>query len=145
MDYNNDHNIIFVTGGSGFVGSNLIKRLVDNGYPMVRAMSRSNQSDDTIRKCGGQPIRCSLSDDRSMKNAITGCKTVIHCAAKLETNANTIEELFQDNVKATEQLYNTGLIYSSTDFIVSDQKARDTLSYRNIISYNEGMDELLLE
>ena len=48
--------IVFVTGGSGFVGSHLIARLVARG-DTVRALSRSDRSDQQLRGLGAEPVR----------------------------------------------------------------------------------------
>jgi hypothetical protein len=72
---------IFVTGASGFVGGAATKHLVGEGHK-VRAMSRSEKSDDAIRKVGAQPVRCNLEDvDASV---IGDAEVVLHCAAFVE-------------------------------------------------------------
>jgi len=52
---------IFVTGGSGFVGQNIIPILIANGYE-VQALARSNKSIKLVSKLGAKPIKDDLND-----------------------------------------------------------------------------------
>ncbi|EGG23990.1 hypothetical protein DFA_06128 [Cavenderia fasciculata] len=107
---------VFLTGGSGFVGKVIIELLVEKGYHVV-ALSRSDSSDKEIARVGGTPVRCSMSDESSLMEHIKGCFSVIHCAAKLETNASSIDELFRDNVDATKTLYNVSCFQNVRVFV----------------------------
>ena len=46
----------FVTGGSGFIGGALIRRLVGDGW-RVRALARSERSAEALSAAGGEPAR----------------------------------------------------------------------------------------
>lgn len=70
----------FVTGGSGFVGSRLIERLVQSGWA-VTALSRSAGSDVRVRALGGVPVRAALDDLNSLKAALGDAEVVFHAAA----------------------------------------------------------------
>jgi nucleoside-diphosphate-sugar epimerase len=72
---------VFVTGGSGFVGGAAIRRLLAQGH-QVRAMSRSEKSDELIRTLGAEPVRCDLEDVNA--EHLAGCDVVIHAAAYVE-------------------------------------------------------------
>jgi nucleoside-diphosphate-sugar epimerase len=72
---------IFVTGASGFVGGAAAKKLVAAGHD-VRAMSRSEKSDATIRGTGATPVRCDLEDVTAQHIGDAGA--IIHCAAFVE-------------------------------------------------------------
>lgn len=72
---------IFVTGASGFVGGAATKHLVAAGHT-VRAMSRSEKSDDAIRAMGAQPVRCDLETVEA--DFIGDAEVVLHCAAFVE-------------------------------------------------------------
>jgi nucleoside-diphosphate-sugar epimerase len=72
----------FVTGGSGFIGGALVRRLVANGWT-VRALARSDASAETVRERGAQPVRGDLDDVGAMAAGAAGCEVAFHCAAHL--------------------------------------------------------------
>ena len=47
---------VFVTGGSGFVGQNLIPMLIEKGYK-VKALARSVQAIQKVEKFGAVAIK----------------------------------------------------------------------------------------
>lgn len=73
---------IFLTGGSGFVGRRLLASLLENGHS-VTALSRSPQSDDTLRALGANPLRGSLDDVANWQDALAGHDVLIHAAAPI--------------------------------------------------------------
>ena len=72
----------FVTGGSGFIGGALVRRLVAEGW-IVRALARSDASADAVRERGAEPVRGDLDDVASMAAGAAGCEVAFHCAAHL--------------------------------------------------------------
>jgi nucleoside-diphosphate-sugar epimerase len=72
----------FVTGGSGFIGGALIRRLVADGWT-VRALARSDASAETVRERGAEPVRGDLDDVGAMAAGAAGCEVAFHCAAHL--------------------------------------------------------------
>jgi nucleoside-diphosphate-sugar epimerase len=74
---------IFVTGGTGFLGRKLIPRLVKEGHP-VKALSRSEASDQVILKLGAVPARGSLENISQWEESLKGSDILIHCAAPVE-------------------------------------------------------------
>jgi len=91
-----------ITGGSGFVGSRLIERLVQQGW-RVRALARSDEAVRIVESRGAQSVRGSLDDVSALVEAAKGCSTVIHVAAlfKLWGEAREFE---QSNVQGTANL-----------------------------------------
>jgi nucleoside-diphosphate-sugar epimerase len=72
----------FVTGGSGFIGGALIRRLVADGWT-VRALARSDASASVVSERGAEPVRGDLDDGPSMAAGAAGCEVAFHCAAHL--------------------------------------------------------------
>jgi nucleoside-diphosphate-sugar epimerase len=72
----------FVTGGSGFIGGALIRRLVADGWT-VRALARSDASAATVSGHGAEAVRGDLDDAASMTAGAAGCEIAFHCAAHL--------------------------------------------------------------
>ena len=72
----------FVTGGSGFVGAALIRRLVADGWS-VRALARSPEAEAAVREAGAEPASGSLEDPAALQAGAAGAEYVFHSAAKL--------------------------------------------------------------
>jgi hypothetical protein len=90
---------LFLTGASGFVGSAVLSAWSDRHR--IRAMSRSESSDATIRELGGEPMRCSLGG--VTKDQLADCEVVVHAAAYVE-DWGPPELYWQVNVEGTRQL-----------------------------------------
>jgi nucleoside-diphosphate-sugar epimerase len=73
----------FVTGGSGFIGGALIRRLTGEGWS-VRALARSGSSEQAVREAGAEPARGDLQDAAAMRRGAEGCEYAFHAAAKVE-------------------------------------------------------------
>lgn len=70
----------FVTGGSGFVGRNLIRALVERGDE-VRALARSTEAAKAVEALGAQAVRGDLDDAQALAQGLEGCELVFHSAA----------------------------------------------------------------
>lgn len=73
----------FVTGGSGFIGGRLIRRLVADGV-RVRALARSDGAADKVVEAGAEPVRGDLGDGGALRRGMDGTEVVFHAAAKVE-------------------------------------------------------------
>jgi nucleoside-diphosphate-sugar epimerase len=72
----------FVTGGSGFIGGRLIRRLVGEGWS-VRALARSEHAERAVTELGAEPGRGDLADAGSIAAGAEGCEVAFHLAAHL--------------------------------------------------------------
>lgn len=72
----------FVTGGSGYVGRNLIRALVQRG-DSVRALVRSPASARVVADLGAAPAMGDLDDVAAMQRGMAGCDAVFHAAAEV--------------------------------------------------------------
>ena len=70
---------VFVTGGSGFIGGALLRRLIDDGRE-VRALSRSEVSATAVETAGARPILGDVFDERALIEGMRGADTVFHVA-----------------------------------------------------------------
>ena len=91
---------IFVTGGSGFLGRQLIADLAAEGCT-VRALARSPQAAAVVSALGAEPVAGSLDDAEAMRAGMSGCDAAIHCAAHVAM-WGPWAEFERDTVRGTE-------------------------------------------
>jgi nucleoside-diphosphate-sugar epimerase len=89
----------FVTGGSGFIGGALIRRLVGGGGRVV-ALARSDRSAAAVADLGAEPARGDLDDVAAMTAAAKGCDVAFHLAARV-AQWGSREDFRQANVEGT--------------------------------------------
>ena len=89
----------FVTGGSGFIGGALIRRLVAGGCE-VRALARSDRSAAAVSELGAEPVRGDLEDVGAMTAGAGGSAVAFHLAAFV-AQWGTREQFRQGNVEGT--------------------------------------------
>lgn len=70
----------FVTGGSGFIGGHLIRRLVADGW-QVSALARSAASEAKVAEAGANPVPGDLDSSEAIRAGAQGCDTAFHAAA----------------------------------------------------------------
>lgn len=95
---------VFVTGGSGYVGRNLIRRLVADGL-RVRALARSEASARIVAALGADPMRGDILDRASLESAMTGCEWLIHAAADTAHGAFAAQQ-HHTNLEGTRNVLN---------------------------------------
>ncbi|MBI4329138.1 MAG: NAD(P)H-binding protein [Chloroflexi bacterium] len=71
--------MILVTGGSGMVGRNVVRRLVQEGYP-VRIFSRSPGA---APPAGVEGVTGDIRDPESLRRAMRGIESIVHLVAIL--------------------------------------------------------------
>lgn len=71
---------IFVTGGAGFIGSRVVKQLLDNGYE-VKCLLRKTTNTRRIEGLKFERFDGDITDANSLKEGMKGCNGVIHLAS----------------------------------------------------------------
>jgi nucleoside-diphosphate-sugar epimerase len=89
----------FVTGGSGFIGGALIRRLVEGGCS-VTALARSDRSAAAVADLGAEPAHGDLDDRAAMAAAASECEVAFHLAARV-AQWGPREEFRRANVEGT--------------------------------------------
>ena len=107
--------LCLVTGGSGFIGSHLVQRLVRDGRP-VRCLVRQRSDTALLDRLGVELVRGDLTDRRSLARAVEGCRHVLHCAA-LVSDWATVGEIRQVNVIGTRDLLEASIAASAERFV----------------------------
>ncbi len=76
----NSSGIVFLTGGNGFIGSRVLRVLLNEGYA-VRCLLRASSDTRRIDDLDFERIEGDIRDGALLKEAIRGCRGVIHLAS----------------------------------------------------------------
>ena len=93
---------IFVTGGTGLVGSHVIEEALRRGFH-VRALARASSDTHLLRNWGVEIVTGDLSDPDALRNGVRGVDVVFNCAAKVG-DWGTLEDFRALNVEALRLL-----------------------------------------
>lgn len=99
---------VFLTGASGFVGSAVLRALIEAGYP-VRALVRPTSPREELLRSGAQLVEGDLRDPESIRRAMSGSRYVFHVAADYRLWARDNSEIFATNVGGTRHLMEAAL------------------------------------
>lgn len=83
-----DAAICFLTGGSGYVGRNLLRMLTARGTT-VRALARSSRSAEVVADLGATPVRGDLADREALRSGMEGATLLVHAAADINLGRMT--------------------------------------------------------
>lgn len=103
---------ILVTGGSGRLGANLVRRLVDEGH---RVVAQVLPNDPQVRKLDGidldEIVEADLRDTSAIRQAATGCDAVIHTAALMNERSpgTSRADFFRINVVGTFNVFDAAV------------------------------------
>ncbi len=127
---------IFITGGAGFIGSNLINRLINNNAITVYdnlSSGKKEYLDEYLKKNNFRLVNENLLDFDKLKKSMKGCNLIFHLASnpdiakslknpKLDLNQgiiatfNVLEAMRKNKVK--------NIIYLSGSGVYGDQGAK---------------------
>jgi nucleoside-diphosphate-sugar epimerase len=92
---------VALTGGTGFIGAHLARRMVDAGY-RVRALVRRPEMASRLAAIDACLVPGSLDDRESLLRLVADCDAVVHCAGAIK--ALNVEEFDRINRGGTEAL-----------------------------------------
>jgi dihydroflavonol-4-reductase len=92
-----------VTGGTGFVGANVVRMLLQRGTE-VRALVRPRSDTQNLDQLDVELVAGDLRDRDSLEAALEGCDTVYHVAAMYALWAPNPKEIYDSNVTGTVNL-----------------------------------------
>lgn len=93
---------LFVTGGSGYVGRNLIRHFVQLGMDVV-ALARSSAAADTVRALGASAC-CGDLRDGGLAKLMQGCDYLVHAAADTDHTWGGVPQA-RTNVDGTAMVF----------------------------------------
>lgn len=92
-----------VTGGTGFVGANVVRALLQRGVA-VRALVRPTSDRRNLAGLDVEVVHGDLRDRPSLEAALKGCDTLFHVAAVYALWTADARELYESNVTGTVNL-----------------------------------------
>lgn len=128
---------IFVTGGTGFLGSYLLRYLVKQGNEHITAVKRQNSPMDLVEEVKDKInwVDGDILDVPFLEEIMEGQEQVYHCAAVVSFHPRDTEKLFEINEKGTENVVNICLLHNIEKLIhvssiaaIGRVKSGDTIS-----------------
>lgn len=115
---------LFITGGSGYIGRNLIRHYVAKGRPVV-ALARSEAASERVRALGAEPWRGDLLSP-DLAAGMADCSELIHAAADTDHGRGTAAQI-ATNLDGTKNVLaaavRTGIarmVHVSTESVLLD-------------------------
>jgi dihydroflavonol-4-reductase len=109
-----------VTGGTGFIGANLVRELLADGLT-VRVLARAGSDRRALEGCAVEVAEGDLLDPASLRAAARGVKCVYHVAADYRLWARDPREVYRANVDGTRHVLEAAceagaerIVYTST-------------------------------
>jgi dihydroflavonol-4-reductase len=145
----------FVTGGTGFIGRHLVRKLRERGDE-VAALVRTPSKAGELRESGVELVEGDLSDAEAIRRAVQGCDAVFHVGAMYKVGIPTTQHaaMYEANVQGTVRVLDnaieagaarivyvsTGNVYGNTRRQVVDEsyvrpQPPDFLSYYDETKY----------
>ena len=111
---------IFLTGGSGYIGSAVLDALARAGHD-VTAVVRNGEKAASVEKRGGHPLLADLSKPKTYAPAAAGAEVWIHAAQDASPRGPEIDKLTIDTLLAAAKTAGGGLvIYTSGVWVLGD-------------------------
>lgn len=146
---------VLVTGGGGFLGSAIVRRLVDEGT-CVRSFSRRRYPE--LAALGVEQVAGDLSDTASVTDAVDGMDLVYHVAAKagvwgapeafyranVQGTANIIQACIQAGVPRLVFTSSPSVVFDGRDMEGADESVPYPVSYKSPYPETKAKSEQLV-
>lgn len=137
--------MILVTGGTGFLGSTLIKFLVDGGAAVIATKREQSAIPEILRSSSlVQWVDADITDYFSLADLFEGVTKVYHCAAKISYQKEDWASMLHTNVEGTKHIVNlclehgARLVHVSSIAALGERKANELISEKN--QWDDGAD-----
>jgi nucleoside-diphosphate-sugar epimerase len=105
----------FVTGGTGFLGRRIVRRLRERGDDVV-VLARDPAKAAEAERLGARVVVGDLADIAAFERELAGCDVVYHAGARVVSHGDW-DEFLKATVTATEKLIDTALAAGVKRFV----------------------------
>jgi dihydroflavonol-4-reductase len=132
---------VLVTGGNGFIGSHVVKLLVESGYEVV-CLLRSASVTDRIDGLSVERVTGDVRDLASFQTAMSDCDCTIHLAAPGSweddrSSADVIESGTRNVLEAAAALENHRVVFVSSTAAINASDSPELFDERTAFALDD--------
>lgn len=95
---------VFLTGGTGFVGSHTCQALLEQGHAVTLFVRNETKAKAMFDHTACTIVVGDITSAADVGAALQGCDAAIHVAAMVSTNKRDADKVFRTNLAATENV-----------------------------------------
>lgn len=136
---------ILVTGGTGFLGSYLLRYLVEMGFTQIYAIKRKSSSMDLVATVKNKInwLEGDILDLPFLEEVLEGKQQIYHCAAMVSFQSKDKQQMMEINDQGTANIVNVALannieklVHTSSIAALGRNEKADTIDEKAVWEYN---------
>jgi dihydroflavonol-4-reductase len=112
----------FVTGGTGFIGGNLIRELLAGGS-QVRALARPGSDISNLNGLQLDFVEGDLEDEKLLQRSMQDCEWIFHVAANYSLCRREGKAIYNSNVEGTKRIFRAARAASAKRIVYTSSVA----------------------